>query len=99
MEYRNKVFLPALKEFEKRMAKYERFDLDMEEESQIFKKLCQFWKKAREELSFNIMMNAASMPMMMPETCGELFHQVPKIFRSQIQARLREGEQPLRKKG
>ena len=30
VEYWNKVFLPALKEFEKRMAKYERFDLDQE---------------------------------------------------------------------
>ena len=30
VDYRNKVFLPALKEFEKRMAKYERFDLDLE---------------------------------------------------------------------
>lgn len=44
------------------------------EESQIFGRLCQLWEKAREELSFNIMMSAASMPMMMPETCGELFH-------------------------
>ena len=44
------------------------------EESQTFKRLCQLWKKAREELSFNTMMSAASMPMMMPETCGELFY-------------------------
>ena len=27
-----------------------------------------------EESSFNIMMSAASMPMMMPETYGEIFH-------------------------
>jgi len=30
VDYRNKVFLPALKEFEKLVAKYERFDLDEE---------------------------------------------------------------------
>jgi len=38
VDYRNKVFLPALKEFEKRVAKYERFDLDPEgKESEIRK--------------------------------------------------------------
>ena len=38
MDYRNKVFFPALKEFEKHVAKYERFDLDMEgKESEIRK--------------------------------------------------------------
>ena len=30
VEYWNKVFLPALKEFEKCMTKHERFDLDQE---------------------------------------------------------------------
>ena len=36
VDYQNKVFLPALKEFEKHVAKYERFDLDMEgKESEI----------------------------------------------------------------
>jgi len=38
VDYWNKVFLPALKEFEKHVAKYERFDLDMEgKESEIQK--------------------------------------------------------------
>jgi len=36
VDYWNKVFLPVLKEFEKCVAKYERFDLDMEgNESEI----------------------------------------------------------------
>ena len=82
MEYRNKmVFLPALKEFEKHMAKYERFDLDLEgRESDIF----QLWKKANKELSFNIMMSAASMSMMMPGTCGELVHYIQGILRAKF---------------
>ena len=36
VDYQNKVFLPALKDFEKLVAKYERFDLDEEgKESEI----------------------------------------------------------------
>jgi len=44
------------------------------ERSQKFERLCQSWKKVSEESSFNIMMSAAFMPMMMPETCGESFY-------------------------
>ena len=54
------------------------------ERSQKFKRLCQSWKKVSEESSFNIMMSAASMSMMMPGTCGELVHYIQGILRAKF---------------